>query len=259
MNNKTGSRAEALRRLTFALAALIVLAGQQASAATNGLSVDHSKGVVLLGSPAGAATCKAAITGAIRYNSTNPGLQYCDGTNWQAAGGMALISTQTASNSASLQWTGLGSYNNYYLNCSVITPASNAVNFEAQVGEGATPTWETATYNGSGYASDQTGATSIIGPTSGGSGLIVAGNVVITATNNYSLSLQLWLTNVQSTTVAKHMQFLSEWNIATNPYFDTSGSGGGTYNGDGNAVTAFRVLFSSGNISTGQCSLYGMN
>ena len=51
-----------------------------------------------------------------------------------------LISTQSASNSASLSWTGLkSSYNTYFLDCSLI-PATNIVAFEIQVGEGGTPT-----------------------------------------------------------------------------------------------------------------------
>jgi hypothetical protein len=36
-------------------------------------------------------------------------------------------------------------------------------------------------------------------------------------------------------------------------------TGTGWYTGDTNAVTAIRVLASSGNITSGQCSLYGMN
>ena len=100
------------------LAAMLLLISGTAHAATNGVSADYSKGVMLLGSPAGAANCKAATTGAIRYNSANPGLQYCDGTSWQAVGGMTLISTQTASASASLQFTSLPtSYNTLFLNC----------------------------------------------------------------------------------------------------------------------------------------------
>jgi hypothetical protein len=67
-------------------------------------------------------------------------------TSW-AAPAMVLISTQTASNSASLSWTGLGStYNSLLLDCNGIQPVSTSNTFEAQFGEGGTPTWETATY-----------------------------------------------------------------------------------------------------------------
>ena len=101
------------------LAAMLLLISGTAHAATNEVSADHSKGVVLFGSPAGAANCKAAITGAVRYNSTTPRLEYCNGTSWIADGGMTLISTQTASASASLQFTNLPtSYNTLFINCS---------------------------------------------------------------------------------------------------------------------------------------------
>lgn len=71
----------------FAIALLILCAANPAHAATNGISADHSKGVVLLGSPAGAANCKAATTGAIRYNSVTSKVESCNGTIWAAVGG----------------------------------------------------------------------------------------------------------------------------------------------------------------------------
>ena len=75
-----------MRRLAL-IAALILLAAPQARAAVNGVSVDHSKGVLLLGSPAGAANCNAATTGAIRYNSTTPRIEFCNGSVWASVGG----------------------------------------------------------------------------------------------------------------------------------------------------------------------------
>jgi hypothetical protein len=63
--------------------------------------------------------------GDIVYNGDYHTLQFCNGTGWFALGGaggggsgMNFISTQTASNSASLQWTSIGSYNYYKLLCS---------------------------------------------------------------------------------------------------------------------------------------------
>jgi hypothetical protein len=40
--------------------------------------------VLLLGSPAGAANCKAATKGAIRYNSTSNYIEFCNGKAWTA-------------------------------------------------------------------------------------------------------------------------------------------------------------------------------
>jgi hypothetical protein len=58
---------------------------------------------------------------------------------------LTLISTQTASSSASLQFTNLPtSYNTLFLNCAGLLMSSNTVVPKLQIGEGAGPTWETA-------------------------------------------------------------------------------------------------------------------
>ena len=80
------------------------------------------------------------------YNATYHTYQFCNGANWMAmgavgaivVGALTLISTQTASNSASLQWTGLGStYNTLLLDCNGLKPATNSVNANIVFGEGA--------------------------------------------------------------------------------------------------------------------------
>jgi hypothetical protein len=73
-----------MKRFGLALALVTLTVSVPAFAVTTGLSVDHTKGVVLLGSPTGAANCKAATTGAIRYNSTTPSVEFCNGTAWAA-------------------------------------------------------------------------------------------------------------------------------------------------------------------------------
>ena len=71
----------------FAFAFVLILAGflisKPAAAQVSGVAINASTGVVLLGSPAGAANCKAATTGAIRYNSTTPAIEFCNGTTWK--------------------------------------------------------------------------------------------------------------------------------------------------------------------------------
>jgi hypothetical protein len=144
-----------LRYLLSAIALLILCAANPARADETIIGGDNGL----------TQNCKtASAAGAIRYNSTTTGIQYCDGVSWKAIGGMALISTQTASASASLQWTGLGSsYQYYQLNCSGLTPSTAAL-FEVQVGEGGTPTWET-----SGYTIDMEYTAATGGWTGGGS------------------------------------------------------------------------------------------
>jgi hypothetical protein len=69
----------------------------------------------------------------------------CVGSGGGSSGAMTLVSTQTASNSASLQWTGLTGQL-YQLRCSAIVPASDGTDlFSLQFGTGGgTPTWLTS-------------------------------------------------------------------------------------------------------------------
>jgi hypothetical protein len=69
--------------------------------------------------------------------------------------------------------------------------------------------------------------------------------------------VQLWISNTASTTSYKLINFLAAYDNTSPVSADVSG--GGAYYGDVNAVTALRVIMSSGNITSGQCSLYGMN
>ena len=164
-----------------------------------------------------------------------------------------LISTQTASNSASLSWTGLGSsYNTYFLDCSLI-PATNTVAFEIQVGEGGTPTYETSNYWASAYLTDSGGNTGAY--TSTGYILASASNRV---DNVYGGSFQAWISSVPSTATYKMIHGLYTHAYSAGSY-SQGGWFEGFYHGDTNAVTALKVLLSSGNITSGQCSLYGLN
>lgn len=86
----------------------------------------------------------------ITYNGDYHTYQFCNGTNWVSmssigtSGPFTLISTQTASSSASLQFTGLPStYNTLFLNCTGLLSSSNSAILKIYVGEGATLTWET--------------------------------------------------------------------------------------------------------------------
>lgn len=62
-------------------------AGPTASLSYAGNSVDFSLGQLILGS--GIASCGAATTGAIRYNSATPRLEFCNGSSWQTVTGSA--------------------------------------------------------------------------------------------------------------------------------------------------------------------------
>jgi len=90
----------------------------------------------------------------VLYNGDSRTYQFCNGTNWIAEGGivsdggLTLISTQqTASNSASLQFTNLPtSYNTLFLNCAGLVISANGNSIYGIVREGAGPTWETTAH-----------------------------------------------------------------------------------------------------------------
>ena len=241
-----------MRRLAL-IAALILLTASQAHAATNGESVDHSKGVVLLGSPAGAANCNAGNTGAIRYNSTTPSIEFCNGTSWAVDGGMTLISTQTASGAATLQFTSLPTaYNTLFLNCEGLIESSNTASiFYFYVGEGAGPTWETtAHYSEVQIGADDANNSFALGDNTS-SGLFAWGG-----STTIPKSIKLYIGNVGSSTLYKFITYIAyEGDNATSK----SISGAGYWISDKNPVTALELAVTSGTITSGTCSLYGMN
>ena len=65
-----------------------------------------------------------------------------------AAGDYVLISSQTASASATIEFTGLTStYRSYHFELSGILPATDDAEFRAQFGTGATPTYQVTSYS----------------------------------------------------------------------------------------------------------------
>src|SRR6478609_6085231 len=87
--------------------------------------------------PVSAGTCSnpTGAEGETLYNKDFHTMQLCNGTNWIGWGGasisggsMTLISTQTASASASLQFTNLPtSYNTLFLNCTGLLVSASTV------------------------------------------------------------------------------------------------------------------------------------
>jgi hypothetical protein len=117
----------------FALCVIFLAAGAARAACSNPTGSEHD----------------------IVYNQSYHIYQFCNGTNWKSmggigggsSGGLTLISTQTASASASLQFTNLPTtYNTLFLNCTGLLTSSNSATVRLNVGEGSGPTWETGAY-----------------------------------------------------------------------------------------------------------------
>jgi hypothetical protein len=133
------------------------------------------------------------------------------------------------------------------LNCAGLVPSAGSAMTEIQVGEGATPTWETT----SNYLIGYTG--------SGGTNAGTVPNLVATvgSTSN-PVSIKLYIDYVSSSSIYK---------LATWQYGQIESANGQAYvaNGtsfwenDTNPITGLRIDESTGNITSGTCSLYGMN
>jgi hypothetical protein len=197
------------------------------------------------------------------YNGDYHTYQFCNGTSWIPFGGggpgsgpMSLISTQTASSSASLQFTNLPtSYNTLFLNCTAIVSSSaGGAALLLQVGEGAGPTWEAASYQyANEYFSANNGALGSNYSTSGSS-IALASTSASTATA--AISGRIWIDSVSSSSAYKYVNGLFNEYYSSILYNNVDVA---EYVGDTNPITGIKILFSTGNITSGQCSLYGMN
>ncbi len=201
-------------------------------------------------------TCDSAHDGNIRFNSSTDAWTFCNGSAWTTFGGgsLSLISTQTASASASLQWTGLGSSYTYLrLLCTNLVSATSGNLVRVQLGQGATPTWQTANSSTAIYVSNTTPGNAIFQSTNY-SGFPISNNGT-SSTSGYT-SFDMTLYNMASGGTYKNATWTGMVSLNGTTTLETS-YGGGNYNGNTTAITAVRVLYSAGNITSGQCSLYG--
>lgn len=163
-------------------------------------------------------------------------------------GSIVLLSTQTASNSASISFTSLitSTYKNYFFMCRNVTPVTNNASLNLN--------W--STNNGTSYIS--TGYLS--GCAFGGYNVTFNGNVNSTTTAIINVSMPntasagcnstLWLMNLQA---GGYPSLYGHWTQTTGPV----GLSNSVYT-TSTSVNAFQITCSTGNISTGTFSLYGI-
>jgi len=163
-----------------------------------------------------------------------------------SSGAMTLISTLTASNSASLAWTGLSGYNKYMLIWDNLIPSYASYGLLLNFGYGATPTYYTSTY----YTSElYYSGGSVIGNSSGtGTNSAVNLTAVYTSTtSNFSGNALL-----SGFTVSGIVSSVSN-------YF-YNGSNGVTGCGVSTSVPITAVkIYMTPNITSGTASLYGIS
>lgn len=164
---------------------------------------------------------------------------------------MTLISTQTVSAGSDLSWTGLSTYNSYYLVINSLYGSVNARSIYIQFGYGATPTYVGSNYytndiilnNNTVSGTNQTGLSAISPASQWGTtaSFPIAGAFTITNTTANRPMLFGMLTGGSSTT------------SATNALELVSG-----YVGTASALTAIKITPVSGTF-TGTASLYGIS
>jgi hypothetical protein len=227
----------------------------QTTAATTPTAVANlsggAAGVVPYQTGSGATSFTAAGTSGQVLTSAGTGTP-----TWStpSAGAMTLISTQTASSSASLSWTGLSGYDKYCLIFkSLPTSYSNGSygdTLQFQFGYGATPTYVGSQYNGvyqEYNSASNTAQTSGAGYINGVVGTIANGGVGSSGIINISGCNGSYV-NIFSQTISPKFggNYLINFTQVTNDF--------STY-----TVTAFRIKYAGGNIVSGSASLYGIS
>jgi hypothetical protein len=174
------------------------------------------------------------------------------------SGALTLISTLTASSSASLAWTGLTitNLNDYRVVCRTILPATTGVKIWVQLGEGGTPTWETSGYNWGGAAYSTGGSVTGEGATND-SGFDLT--ISLTMSNGGTIGASAKVDLIGLAAGQRHiMTHDSLFAYSSDNTLFIPGKATGDYTTDTNAITAIRVIASSGNLASGTCSLYSI-
>lgn len=176
---------------------------------------------------------------------------------WGPAGAMVLLATQTASSSATVDFTSIsnGTYSNYKIIGENIVPSSNAVNLLVRMS--VSGTFATTAYAWQNWRITNSGS-GVIGQNTGGGATGIAldaagGDSIVNSGNDVGISFEMTLYDMANTGKYKKCTYLS--------YYLGSqliqASGGGTYQSN-SAVDGFRFLMDSGNIASGTFKLYGL-
>ncbi|HEY9685475.1 MAG TPA: hypothetical protein V6C52_00720 [Coleofasciculaceae cyanobacterium] len=192
--------------------------------------------------------------------ASGQGLTY-NGSAWVngTVGSMVLLSTATASNSATVDFTSSinSTYDMYVLAGVGIVPATDAVAAWLRVSEDAGSSWKSGAsdYKHSGYVN---GIAAGAGAAAGTGAAIVLTHDT-TLSNNAANAFNFFATvsKPSSTTSKKEINFLPHGYVTSSgDYFTMMKTG--SYVGTTNAITGLRFLMSSGNITSGSFYLYGV-
>lgn len=163
---------------------------------------------------------------------------------------MSLISTLVASNSATLAWTGLAQGTSWRLVGRLLLPATNSVQMRIRFGTGGGPTYITSGYDGELELAGSSGFVQSTGFENAGSINISSAGVPNTAPG---VDLNLLIVTDNATWV--RFSGTSN-NNSTDGHKYSNHIGGGVALAA--ALTAIELSFSSGNITSGNASLYSI-
>lgn len=185
----------------------------------------------------------------------------CDGSNFKTVGlgGLVCLARQSASNSATLDFTaGIdGTYDEYVLQLTNIVPATDAADLWVRVSEDAGSSFKAGATD---YIYDYNlvlndASNNPIG-SAGDTKLRVTGGIYNTASKGGTCG-EIRFFAPSATSQNKHFKWALSGvrNAATTLY---SMDGAGVFVLDTNAINAIRLMFSSGNITSGTVALYGV-
>lgn len=175
-----------------------------------------------------------------------------------SVGAMTLISTQTASASSAISWTGLGTYNNYVLVIRNFIPSATA-NITLVVGTGAGPTYITTSiyYQSSMILSSNNSTISSI-PNGGIAYFDIGGGQQITSTTSGGYSAVINFVNMNATP-ASDLRMFADYTFPASASVYRMGYTPCTVQSETTAKTAIKLALSTGTITSGTASLYGIS
>jgi hypothetical protein len=164
------------------------------------------------------------------------------------------VQTQVASNSSSLDFTGLNAtYGTLHLDCHGVTPVNSGADVMVRVGTGGTPTWQTSGYQYSAIYNLASTATPAGVASASDSGI----NLGALGLSSDPANLTTFRANFSdlATTGFKMIDFVETgWTTGGGSFRHVTGSGTWTAT---TAITGIRFMMGGGNIAAGTCTLVG--
>ena len=186
---------------------------------------------------------------AVYYETDTTNTFVWSGSAWVSVtgggGSMSFVSTVTASASASLSFTGISPFKIYKLVGILLIPATSTANLLLTFGTGAGPTYASAGYFWTTTLHGNAG--DIIVNSDSDSSMRIGPSQATTIGNTFDMTIY------HDGTTQASMTYMSSMKSSDTHVYRLSGQGGVAL---GAALTAVKIAFSAGNITSGTLSLY---